>query len=188
MTDQPSRRSSRAIPTGDRLDQPREQRAMFLPRVTLSEEAFGVLSEKFARFMGTPQFLIGMTVFVAVWIAWNTLAPESFVFDEFPFIFLTLMLSLQASYAAPLILLAQNRQDERDRAQAERDRELNFRTQSEAEFLARELAAVRLTLSDVATVEELQDAIGALSESLTEAVGRIESKLDQQLRGGTTTP
>ncbi|HEX6055461.1 MAG TPA: DUF1003 domain-containing protein, partial [Intrasporangium sp.] len=110
MTDQPSRRPARPIPSGDRLDQPREQRATLLPRITLSEEAFGVLSEKFARFMGTPQFLIGMTVFVAVWIAWNTLAPESLIFDEFPFIFLTLMLSLQASYAAPLILLAQNRQ------------------------------------------------------------------------------
>ena len=150
-------------------------------------DAFGRFSEAIARFLGTGRFLAGQTVVVFFWILINAVAVR-LRWDPYPFILLNLAFSTQAAYAAPLILLAQNRQDERDRAQAERDRELNFRTQSEAEFLARELAAVRLTLSDVATVEELQDAIGALSESLTDAVGRIESKLDQQLRGGTTTP
>jgi uncharacterized membrane protein len=80
-----------------------------------TEEAFGVVSEKFARYMGTPYFLIGMTLFVLIWVGWNVLAPPSQRFDKYPFIFLTLMLSLQASYAAPLILLAQNRQADRDR-------------------------------------------------------------------------
>ena len=168
MTDQPNRRLSRAIPSGDRLDQPREQRARLLARVTLSEEAFGVLSEKFARFMGTPQFLIGMTVFVAVWIAWNTLAPESLIFDEFPFIFLTLMLSLQASYAAPLILLAQNRQADRDRVALEQDRSRDERNLADTEFLTREVASLRLAIREQATRDfvrsELRDLLGELEE------------------------
>ena len=168
MTDQPGRRLSRAMPAGDRLDQPREQRATFLSRVTLSEEAFGVLSEKFARFMGTPQFLIGMTLFVAVWIAWNTLAPESLVFDEFPFIFLTLMLSLQASYAAPLILLAQNRQADRDRVALEQDRSRDERNLADTEFLTREVASLRLAIREQATRDfvrsELRDLLGELEE------------------------
>ncbi len=99
--------------------------------------------------------------------------------DPYPFILLNLAFSTQAAYAAPLILLAQNRQDERDRAQAETDREVNFRTQAEAEFLARELASVRLTLADVATVEELQDAVSDVTTALADAMERIEAKLDQ---------
>ncbi|WP_353511086.1 DUF1003 domain-containing protein [Intrasporangium sp.] len=168
MSDQPGRRLTRTIPSGERLDQPREQRATLLPRLTLSEEAFGVLSEKFARFMGTPQFLIGMTVFVAVWIAWNTLAPESLIFDEFPFIFLTLMLSLQASYAAPLILLAQNRQADRDRVALEQDRSRDERNLADTEFLTREVASLRLAIREQATRDfvrsELRDLLGELEE------------------------
>jgi uncharacterized membrane protein len=108
--------------TGLRLDQPRETRRALLPRPALSQETFGRWSEAFARFMGTAQFLIAMTVFVVAWILWNTLAPEHLRFDKYAFIFLTLMLSLQASYAAPLILLAQNRQADRDRVALEQDR------------------------------------------------------------------
>ena len=105
-----------------------------------------------------------------------TVAAVLLRWDPDPFILLNLAFSTPAAYAAPLILLAQNRQDERDRAQAERDREVNFRTQAEAEFLARELASVRLSLNDVATVDDLREAIG----SLTEAMARIESKLDER--------
>ena len=109
MSERPDRRIASRGVRGDKLDQPQEQRARVLPALSFSQEAFGVLSERFARLMGTAGFLIGMTVFVAAWVVWNVVAPSGLRFDEFPFIFLTLMLSLQASYAAPLILLAQNR-------------------------------------------------------------------------------
>ncbi|MDZ7674758.1 MAG: DUF1003 domain-containing protein [Acidimicrobiales bacterium] len=138
-------------------------------------DAFGRFSEGIARFLGTGRFLAGQTVLVGFWIAFNALAVK-YRWDPYPFILLNLAFSTQAAYAAPLILLAQNRQDERDRDEAEQDREVNARTQAEAEFLARELASVRLTLSDVATVEELHDAV----ESLSEAMQRIESKLDDR--------
>lgn len=169
MTDQPSRRSSPGrTPRSDKLDQPQEQRASFLPRITLSQEAFGVLSEKFARFMGTAQFLIGMTLFVAVWVLWNVAAPASLRFDEFPFIFLTLMLSLQASYAAPLILLAQNRQADRDRVALEQDRARDERNLADTEFLTREVASLRLALREQATRDfvrsELRDLLHELED------------------------
>src|SRR3954447_26469964 len=101
--------------TRDRLDTPREERRQLVRKPTFNRDAFGVFAEQFARFMGTAAFLIYMTLFVLVWVLWNVLAPEDLRFDNYPFIFLTLMLSLQASYAAPLILLAQNRQEVRDR-------------------------------------------------------------------------
>ncbi len=137
-------------------------------------DAFGRFSEAIARFLGTGRFLMGQTIAVALWIAFNVVALARFRWDPYPFILLNLAFSTQAAYAAPLILLAQNRQDERDREQAEQDREVNARTQAEAEFLARELASVRLTLADVATIEELNDAVA----TLTEAMARIETKLD----------
>ena len=137
-------------------------------------DAFGRFSEAIARFLGTGRFLAGQTVAVAVWIAFNVVAVARWRWAPYPFILLNLAFSTQAAYAAPLILLAQNRQDERDRDQAEQDREVNARTQAEAEFLARELASVRLTLADVATIEELNDAV----ETLTDAMARIEAKLD----------
>lgn len=141
-------------------------------------DAFGRFSEGIARFLGTGRFLAGQTVVVALWITINVVAVR-LRWDPYPFILLNLAFSTQAAYAAPLILLAQNRQDERDRGQAERDREVNARTQSEAEFLARELASVRLTLSDVATVDELQDAVTTLAE----AMARIDEKLDRLAPG-----
>lgn len=136
-------------------------------------EAFGRFSEGIARFLGTGRFLAGQTVLVVLWIAINGLAVQ-LRWDPYPFILLNLAFSTQAAYAAPLILLAQNRQDERDREQAERDREVNARTQADAEFVARELASVRVTLADVATVDELKDAV----ETLTDAMARLEAKLD----------
>src|SRR4051794_41506036 len=108
--------------------------------------------------MGTAQFLIGMTLFVAAWIAWNVLAPQSLIFDPFPFIFLTLMLSLQASYAAPLILLAQNRQADRDRVALEQDRARDERNLADTEFLTREVASLRLALREQATRDFVRSA------------------------------
>lgn len=155
--------------------------------VHFDPDAFGRFSEGIARFLGTGRFLAGQTVLVVLWITLNVVAVR-LRWDPYPFILLNLAFSTQAAYAAPLILLAQNRQDERDRAQAETDREVNFRTQAEAEFLARELASVRLTLSDVATIDELQGAVRDLTESLGDAMARIEAKLDQRPGDETSTP
>ena len=166
MSERAERRTGPRPVRGDKLDQPQEKRARVLPRITLTQEAFGVLSEQFARFMGTAQFLIGMTVFVAAWIAWNVLAPASLVFDEFPFIFLTLMLSLQASYAAPLILLAQNRQADRDRVALEQDRARDERNLADTEFLTREVASLRLALREQATRDFVRSELRSLLEEL----------------------
>ncbi|GAA4298442.1 DUF1003 domain-containing protein [Streptomyces venetus] len=149
-----------------RLDQPLPPRRRFLPEY--DPEAFGRLSERIARFLGTGRFIVWMTVVIIVWVAWNSLAPGHLRFDEYPFIFLTLMLSLQASYAAPLILLAQNRQDDRDRVNLEQDRKQNERSIADTEYLTREIAALRIGLGEVATRDwirsELQDTIKELEE------------------------
>ena len=132
-----------------RLDQPREPGRISLPR--FNPEAFGQWSESIARFMGTAKFLVYMTVVIGVWLGWNVIAPPRLQFDPYTFTFLTLILSLQASYAAPLILLAQNRQTDRDRVNLDEDRMNAERSRSDIEYLARELAAVRIALGDVAT-------------------------------------
>ena len=129
----------------DRLDQPRGVRRSG-PRY--DAEAFGRFAETIARFIGTVRFLVLQTIVV---IGWNVVVPTSLRFDEYPFIFLTLALSLQAAYAAPLILLAQNRQTDRDRVNLDEDRTNAERSRSDVEYLARELAAVRIALGDVAT-------------------------------------
>ncbi|MCF6467488.1 DUF1003 domain-containing protein [Nonomuraea sp. MG754425] len=129
-------------------------------------EAFGRLSERIARFLGTARFIVYMTVFVAVWVVWNVVAPGHLRFDPYPFIFLTLMLSLQASYAAPLILLAQNRQGDRDRIQYEQDRESADQNQAEIEYLTREIAGLRMALNEVATRDYLRAELGRLLEEL----------------------
>ena len=113
-------------------------------------DAFGRFSEAIARFLGTGRFLVGQTVLVIGWIALNTIGLVNH-WDPYPFILLNLAFSTQAAYAAPLILLAQNRQDDRDRANIDRDREVAARTQADTEFLARELADVRLALQKMAT-------------------------------------
>jgi uncharacterized membrane protein len=121
-------------------------------------DAFGRMSETIARFLGTGRFIVGQSVLVVVWIALNTVAAVRH-FDPYPFILLNLAFSTQAAYAAPLILLAQNRQDDRDRGSVERDREVAARIQQDTEFLARELAGIRLTLADVVTTEDLADRL-----------------------------
>jgi uncharacterized membrane protein len=152
-----------------RLDTPRESRRQpLVRRPAYDPDTFGTFAEQFARFMGTARFLIYMTGFVAVWVLWNTLAPDDLDWDAYPFIFLTLMLSLQASYAAPLILLAQNRQEHRDKVIAEQDRQANARAHADMEFLAREVASLRMAVGEVATRDflrsELRSLLGELEE------------------------
>lgn len=158
-----------------RLDQPRDprRRNLFADTVrapVLSQERFGIWSERFARFMGTAKFLIGMSIFVVVWLAWNTLAPQQWQFDprELNYTLLTLILSLQASYAAPLILLAQNRQADRDRIFLGEDRTRDERNLADTEFLTREVAALRIALRETATRDfirsELRDLLAELEE------------------------
>ncbi|WP_068249873.1 DUF1003 domain-containing protein [Janibacter corallicola] len=154
-----------------RVDVPQEVRRQLIRRPSgMSGEAFGVLSEKFARFMGTPRFLIWMTIFVTVWLGWNTFAPAAAQFDprSLNYTLLTLMLSLQASYAAPLILLAQNRQDDRDRVSLEQDRVQAERALADTEYLTREVAALRIALRDAATRDfvrsELRDLLAEMEE------------------------
>jgi uncharacterized membrane protein len=144
---------------------PRESRRL-IRRPRFEDDAFGRFAERFARFMGTARFLIYMTLFVAVWLGWNALAPGRSRFDGYPFIFLTLMLSLQASYAAPLILLAQNRQEDRDRVVSEQDRLANSRAHADMEFLAREVASIRMALGEVATRDYLRSELRSLLHDL----------------------
>ncbi|MBC7289935.1 MAG: DUF1003 domain-containing protein [Actinotalea sp.] len=155
----------------ERLDQPREIRTTILPRPRFAPDAFGRIAERIARFMGTPRFLLYLTLFCAAWLAWNSWGPANLRFDsaEFGFTALTLMLSLQASYAAPLILLAQNRQDDRDRVAAEQDRSRAERSLADTEFLAREMASLRIALGEVATRDFVRSELRNLLEELEEA-------------------
>ena len=138
----------------------------------LSQETVGRISERFARAMGTGAFLIALTIVVAVWLTWNTIAPVSAQFDPraLNFTLLTLILSLQASYAAPLILLAQNRQDDRDRVKFEQDRQRAEQNLADTEYLAREVAALRLALEEVATKDQVRDEIRSALADLIEEI------------------
>jgi uncharacterized membrane protein len=131
-------------------------------------DRFGRFTEWIARAMGTPWFLFALTVFCLIWLLWNSIAPDAWRFDSqtYGFTVLTLVLSLQASYAAPLILLAQNRQDDRDRVQIEQDRQRAERNLADTEYLAREVVALRLALRDVPTREVLRQELRALLEEL----------------------
>ena len=153
------------------LEFPREARRSLKP--SYDPEVFGRWSERFARFLGTARFLVFMTAFVIFWVVWNSLAPEDMKFDHYPFIFLTLLLSLQASYAAPLILLAQNRQTDRDRIHGNKDRERDERNMADTEYLTRELASLRSALSEVTTKDYLH-------KDMTDAIEEIVKKLNKQ--------
>ena len=160
--------------------------------VQYDSEVFGRFSESIANFLGTARFLVFQTVVIVVWIAWNTVLPESWQFDPWDrgLVLLTLVLSVQASYAAPLILLAQNRQEHRDRDGSELDRRVAERTQAETEFLAREIAGVRLSLSDVATGETLSDVarqIEALSDTADGLASQVE-RLTAQAEANSAEP
>jgi len=150
----------------------------FIPRRGLrpsyDAERFGELAERFARFIGTARFIVYMTAFVLTWVGWNLFAPSSLRNDEYPFIFLTLLLSLQASYAAPLILLAQNRQADRDRVAFQEDRVRDERTQADAEFLTREIASLRAQVQQVATKDFVRGEMQELLEELLDQIKKNE--------------
>ena len=156
------------------LTTPRQNRRL---SVHYDPDAFGQFSESIARYLGTARFLVWQSFVIAVWVGWNYVVPASVQFDpnKRGLVLLTLVLSLQASYAAPLILLAQNRQEERDRNTTDNDRRTAERTQADTEFLAREIASVRLSLADVPTSSELQDHLDRMSE----AIERMTARLDE---------
>lgn len=156
----------------DDLTTPRQRRLL---SVHYDQDAFGQFSEGVARFIGTGRFLVYQSVFCVGWVMWNVFGPDSWRFDRWQFIGLTLLLSLQAAYAAPLILLAQARQEQRDRAQSDIDRRVAERTQADTEFLAREIAGIRLSLADVATTSEVGDHL----DRLTHAIERMSARLDE---------
>ena len=145
-----------------RLDTPLTPRRG-VPRPHYDPDAFGRVSERIARFLGTARFLVYMTVFIILWIGINV---TPFAFDPYTFTFLTLLLSLQASYAAPLILLAQNRQADRDRVSMEEDRSANERLQADVDYLTREVAALRQALGEVATRDFLRDQLREVTEEV----------------------
>ena len=147
---------ARANRNESRLDSPKGLRT-FSGRFE-SRDRFGRFTESIARGMGTPWFLFGLSVFVALWIVYNIVAPKEWRFDSqvYGFTVLTLILSLQASYAAPLILLAQNRQDDRDRVGMEQDRQRAERTQQDTEYLAREIVALRLSIEELVSRDVLR--------------------------------
>ena len=151
------------------LSTPRQRRRV---GIHYDPDAFGQFSETIARFLGTGRYLVLQTIFVFAWVVVNFV--QQLQFDGYPFIFLTLILSLQASYAAPLILLAQNRQEDRDNEQLDRDRAVAARTQADTEYLARELAGVRLALADVVTMEDLKEQLERITDAI-EKLGPSES-------------
>ena len=162
-----------------RLDTPRRPAAPLVRRPAYDSDAFGVFAEQFARFMGTAKFLIYMTGFVVIWVRLEPRrARRTWRWDDYPFIFLTLMLSLQASYAAPLILLAQNRQEQRDKVIAEQDRQANARAHADMEFLAREVASLRMAVGEVATRDFLRSELRSLLQRPRRASPEAERAQD----------
>ncbi|HET8599897.1 MAG TPA: DUF1003 domain-containing protein [Segeticoccus sp.] len=168
-----------------RLDQPRETGGQLIRRPQLDPDAFGNFAETFARFMGTARFLLYMTVFIIVWVALNIVGIYGLKWDPYPFILLNLFFSTQASYAAPLILLAQNRQDDRDRVTIERDRDRDERNLADTEFLTREVAALRISVRDMATRDFVRSELRSLLEELDEHLGE---HLDQRGLAVTESP
>lgn len=152
------------------LDTPRSARRR-LPQVGMPPDTFGRVAEGIARYMGTPMFLVWMTAICAVWLAWNSMAPVHLQFDprSLNFTLLTLILSLQASYAAPLLLLADNRSADRDRVEFEADRQRAERNLADTEFLAREVASLRIAIRDVATRDFIRSELRSLVEEMQQA-------------------
>ena len=169
-----------------RLDTPVDTRRTIVPRPHYDPEAFGRFSEAIARYLGTARFLVYLTLFVVVWLLWNTVLDPGLQFDPSAgnYTLLTLILSLQASYAAPLILLAQNRQADRDRVTNDEDREQNARLKADVDYLTREVAALRQSIGEVATRDFLRDQLRELTEEVvartSEGAGAV--LYDQQAR------
>ena len=165
-----------------RLNTPGRRKRSALPRVRVDRDAFGKFAEGFARFMGTARFLAWMTVIIVIWVIWNApIGPPRPRFDEYPFIFLTLILSLQASYAAPLILLAQNRTEARDRVALDRDRAQAAQSRADMDFLAREIASLRMSVGELATRDYLRSE---LKSELRAILADIEAS-EERVRDST---
>lgn len=162
---------------GPRLDQPLERGRSLRP--TVDSETAGRVSERVARFLGSWRFLGYMTFAVFSWLVWNIFAPADLRIDAFPFLFLTLALSLQASYAAPLILLAQNRQADRDRVQFQEDRDRTERLLADSDYLTREIASLRLALGEVVTRDYLRGEIRDLLEEFKD-IQNVDKKDDSE--------
>jgi uncharacterized membrane protein len=167
------------------LSAPRSSRRL---GVQYDSDAFGAFAESIANLLGTARFLVFQTIVIALWIIHNVAAPDRFVFDSWArgFVLLTLVLSVQASYAAPLILLAQSRQERRDRITSETDRDVAERTQSDTEFLAREIASVRVTMSDMVTGEDFGDRLDRLHATI-EALSTQVAQLSGTEPSGATS-
>ena len=150
--------------------------------VFYDQERFGRFSEGIANFLGTATYLVVQTAIVIVWIIVNIFAVR-LRWDPYPFILLNLFFSTQASYAAPLILLAQNRQADRERGQAQRDRQVNARTLADTEYLARELAAVRLAVTDLVEARDIGRDLRALTDAIEDLSGRV-AQLETAGTGG----
>jgi uncharacterized membrane protein len=161
-----------------RLDVPKDTRRALIRRPDYDPEMFGRFAETFARFMGTARFLFFMTVFVIIWLTINIVGVWGLEWDPYPFILLNLLFSTQASYAAPLILLAQNRQESRDRVIAEQDREVNVRAHADMAYLAREVASLRISVGEVSTRDFLRSELRNL---LTEMDERAKQRDDQEV-------
>ena len=146
------------------LSQPSERG--WLPKVAMDSETFGTFAESFARFMGTAKFLVYMTVFVIVWVTLNLVGIFGLKWDPYPFILLNLFFSTQASYSAPLILLAQNRSEARERVSMEHDREVAAQSRADMDFLAREIASLRIRINDMPTRDFLRSELRDLLEEL----------------------
>lgn len=163
---------------GPRLDVPKASRRTL--RAWFNPETFGDVSERIARFIGSWRFIAWMTAFIILWVGLNIWLPEGSRPDGYPFIFLTLLLSLQASYAAPLILLAQNRQADRDRVQGQYDRDRTERIMAETEYLSREIADLRIALGEVATRDFVRGELGDMLEDLQTRLDALRGAIDAE--------
>ncbi len=159
------------------LSEPGARRRTLLPKVALDSERFGEFAEAAARFMGTGKFIAYMTVFVVAWVTFNVVGIFGFKWDEYPFILLNLFFSTQASYSAPLILLAQNRQEVRDKLSLDEDRRLAAQSRADMDFLAREIASIRMHLGELATRDFVRSE---LRSELREVTERLETVITQQ--------
>lgn len=157
----------------ERLNEPGRRTPSLFPRFKFTDDTFGQLAEWIARLMGSPAFIIGMTAFIIAWILLNRALLNPF--DDWPFVGLTLMLSIEAAYSAPLILLAQNRQEDRDRLSLNEDRRVSAQSRADMDFLAREIASVRQRVGEVATRDFVR---GEIRDQLEELLTEIK-KLDE---------
>ncbi len=160
------------------LSIPQSRRRWRLPKAWIDSETFGDFAEASARFMGTGRFIAYMTVFVVLWIVLNAVGIYGFAWDPYPFILLNLFFSTQASYAAPLILLAQNRQETRDKLSLDEDRRIAAQSRADMDFLAREIASIRMHLGELATRDFVRSELRSELRALRETLERMEEHHD----------